>query len=161
MFVTLLKEKSDVIFNMWEGITPLAFFLIFRWLISSHTSDYSNAWKANLFVSFAFSLILMMLGCILYRKIAAWTGCSIGPSIVIKGALSILSVSIILYYIILYYIILYYIILYYIILYYIILYYIILYYIILYYIILYYIILYYIILYYIIFSLQNRFWSTH
>ena len=23
MFVTLLKERSDAIFNMWEGISPL------------------------------------------------------------------------------------------------------------------------------------------
>ena len=30
MFVTLLKERSDVIFSMWAGISPLVFFLIFR-----------------------------------------------------------------------------------------------------------------------------------
>ena len=27
MFVALLKERSDVFFNMWEGISPLVSFL--------------------------------------------------------------------------------------------------------------------------------------
>ena len=29
MFVTLLKEGSNVTFKMWDGIFPLVFFLIF------------------------------------------------------------------------------------------------------------------------------------
>ena len=86
MVVTLLKERFDVISNMREGISPLDFFLIFRWLISSQTSEYSKPRKTNLFVSFTLCLILIVLGCLRYRIMAACTGCSIRPSVVIKGS---------------------------------------------------------------------------
>ena len=42
LFFTLLKESSDVIFDMSAGISPLVFPYI-RWLISSYTLEYSNA----------------------------------------------------------------------------------------------------------------------
>ena len=70
MFATLVKERSDVIFNMLEGISPLVIFLYLGGWFHPIPQN-TQMPDANLFVSFALSLILMMLGCVLYRKIAA------------------------------------------------------------------------------------------
>ena len=69
MLATLLKERSEVISIIFVGISPLVVLVALRWLISSHTSENSKAWKADLFVSLNLSLIRIMLGCSLYRAL--------------------------------------------------------------------------------------------
>ena len=97
------KERSSKIFIckllLWKdfGNLILAFIEIFSSLISFISGSRICSlllWISNVLPTRPFvTRQLCWLGCLLYLKIAAWLGCTIGRSIVIKTALSISSVS--------------------------------------------------------------------